>query len=460
MTHRSQTTTNLLLILLILGSFMEGVPASALQACPGFDPLLTIGEQGQVVLGSPNNVRDQPTTGGTRIGQIPGGGIFMVLDGPRCNDGYTWWQVNYNGLIGWTAAGNSSGYYIELVTSGVTPVPPPNDDPSIDDALLEGLAFSGTGASPFYVCLNVGTVPSAYTSYNGSAISNGSTFIVNEYSWYAHQSMPALCAPQARSRRATGGAPDGSIVRLSLFQASNVYQYQLPLSAYTHPGLYRLSYGSFNIYLDVRPPTQPSFMVNMSSQLFVGGLKPNERFVLLSGLKRFSLNRANSSGYFFADLNAMRWQGEGNSAPSAENIILSASLIGQDGSTTPLKSAFWVGGNRYYIPPDFSASVVYAQIWLGQTNAADVWTCPNGLSIRLSQMKGARVLDSAGQQPIHGFPPSLRSTVLGTVPAGAFVTVKSGVECDGDATLWLVDYRDVEGWMAESSGGQYLLAPT
>jgi uncharacterized protein YraI len=50
-----------------------------------------------------------------QIGQIPGEGVFSVVGGPQCADGYRWWQVSYNGLVGWTASGSGSEYWVEPI---------------------------------------------------------------------------------------------------------------------------------------------------------------------------------------------------------------------------------------------------------------------------------------------------------------------------------------------------------
>jgi uncharacterized protein YraI len=78
-------------------------------ACLGVRPsYLTVGGQGRVTPGLPNKVRNAPGTAAAAVGSIPGDAIFAVMGGPRCADGYLWWQVNYNGLVGWTAAGSST----------------------------------------------------------------------------------------------------------------------------------------------------------------------------------------------------------------------------------------------------------------------------------------------------------------------------------------------------------------
>ncbi len=76
-------------------------------------PRLTVGAQGRVTPGLPNKVRAAPSMAAAQIGQIPGEGVFSVVGGPQCADGYRWWQVNYNGLVGWTVSGSGSEYWVE-----------------------------------------------------------------------------------------------------------------------------------------------------------------------------------------------------------------------------------------------------------------------------------------------------------------------------------------------------------
>jgi uncharacterized protein YgiM (DUF1202 family) len=76
-------------------------------------PRLVVGRTGRVRPGLPNNIRQQPTSTSTRLGQIPPGGIFTVLAAPVCAQGYYWWQVNYNGIIGYTPEGANGEYFLE-----------------------------------------------------------------------------------------------------------------------------------------------------------------------------------------------------------------------------------------------------------------------------------------------------------------------------------------------------------
>jgi hypothetical protein len=99
--------------------------------CPGAPPpRLIVQEQARVTLGASNNVRDLASRNGNLIGSIPAGGIFTVLDGPVCADNLTWWEINYEGLIGWTAEGTAEGYWLERVAPAETTTSPqPADTP-------------------------------------------------------------------------------------------------------------------------------------------------------------------------------------------------------------------------------------------------------------------------------------------------------------------------------------------
>jgi hypothetical protein len=84
--------------------------------CIGFLPSrLVVGEYGVVTPGTPNNLRSQPNPSSSKVGQVPGEGIFLVIDGPVCDtaNSIAWWLVEYNGIQGWTAEGQAGTYYTE-----------------------------------------------------------------------------------------------------------------------------------------------------------------------------------------------------------------------------------------------------------------------------------------------------------------------------------------------------------
>jgi hypothetical protein len=82
--------------------FCEGAPA----------PRLTPGTTARVTDGPSNNVRSRPNLASSRVGQLPGGAVFTVLDGPQCADGYVWWEIEYQDITGWTVEGIEGEYYL------------------------------------------------------------------------------------------------------------------------------------------------------------------------------------------------------------------------------------------------------------------------------------------------------------------------------------------------------------
>lgn len=97
-------------------------PYTAQAICPpGLPPRLVVGAQGRVTPGPSNALRSQPSRDGrisAVIGSIPGGGVFTVLNGPACADGYAWWQVSYQGVVGWTPEGEGRTYWLEPLICG------------------------------------------------------------------------------------------------------------------------------------------------------------------------------------------------------------------------------------------------------------------------------------------------------------------------------------------------------
>jgi hypothetical protein len=104
----------------------------AQSSCTGTLPSrLTVGLVARVTPGDPNNVRDQPSRSGRVVGQIPGNGVFAVLEGPTCADGFAWYRVDYQGeVIGWTVEGTSTTYFTEPIVPSMTATPIPTATPT------------------------------------------------------------------------------------------------------------------------------------------------------------------------------------------------------------------------------------------------------------------------------------------------------------------------------------------
>ncbi|MEO0563833.1 MAG: SH3 domain-containing protein, partial [Chloroflexota bacterium] len=98
---------------------------------PGFEgyaqPRLMPGAEGIVLPGGANRVRSAPNTSGEVLGNIPSGDTFITLRGPSCTDGIVWFEVDANGLIGWTAESVDGEYFVQPTGAGRTiniPTPP------------------------------------------------------------------------------------------------------------------------------------------------------------------------------------------------------------------------------------------------------------------------------------------------------------------------------------------------
>jgi uncharacterized protein YraI len=61
----------------------------------------------------PVNVREGPGTDKSVRALMPIRAVFFVLDGPVCNNDYSWFRIRYDGKEGWIAEGDTGSYYVE-----------------------------------------------------------------------------------------------------------------------------------------------------------------------------------------------------------------------------------------------------------------------------------------------------------------------------------------------------------
>ncbi|HLV35284.1 MAG TPA: SH3 domain-containing protein [Spirillospora sp.] len=90
-------------------------PAEGEAICPDLPPShLAVGQEVRVTLSdiARLNLRGEPGLSSPVIGVVQNGNIVTVVDGPACGpDNIIWWQVDYQGVIGW-AAENVDSFYI------------------------------------------------------------------------------------------------------------------------------------------------------------------------------------------------------------------------------------------------------------------------------------------------------------------------------------------------------------
>ncbi len=100
-----------------IGASALSVPppsAPTAAVCPGFMPSRMILPGSGYVL-SPvgdQNLFAEPGTASAVIGVVPAGAHFELITGPACAENTAWWQVNYNGVVGWLMEGLGDTYFL------------------------------------------------------------------------------------------------------------------------------------------------------------------------------------------------------------------------------------------------------------------------------------------------------------------------------------------------------------
>jgi uncharacterized protein YgiM (DUF1202 family) len=96
------------------GTVILPTPTTVAINCSSAPPIrMAVGRYGRVTPGVPNNMRQTADPNAALVGQIQPGQIFYVVGGPVCSFGFYWWQVNFNGIVGWTPEGGSGQYWVE-----------------------------------------------------------------------------------------------------------------------------------------------------------------------------------------------------------------------------------------------------------------------------------------------------------------------------------------------------------
>lgn len=105
--------TSMLIALCVLAiSF----PTAAQQSveCPAAPPTrLEQFTDAVITEGARQNMRVQPSLDAEIIEQLPAGTIVNILNDVECADGYLWWEIAYNGVIGYVAEGQDDEYWLE-----------------------------------------------------------------------------------------------------------------------------------------------------------------------------------------------------------------------------------------------------------------------------------------------------------------------------------------------------------
>lgn len=114
----------LVIVGVILALVGLSAPAHAQDPCAGLvASRLETGGAARVSAAYGVSLKNKPMTGAagaTEVSLMAYGTVVTVLEGPRCNLGYRWWQVQLpGGATGWAAEGNTADYFMEPLTVGL-----------------------------------------------------------------------------------------------------------------------------------------------------------------------------------------------------------------------------------------------------------------------------------------------------------------------------------------------------
>ena len=174
-------------------------------------PQLTVGRMGIVAPGTPNNIRSTPTINSNLIGQIPSGQTFSVLSGPVCDttSGYVYWQINYNGTIGYTAEGKTT--YLVLPYTA-----PPPSTPSATSTLPSAVVISPTPTFHLIPLTLIATIPIHITFVLLPSATLIPGTCISGYVWREAIPSDHVCVtPATRSQTAADNAAASSRVNPS-----------------------------------------------------------------------------------------------------------------------------------------------------------------------------------------------------------------------------------------------------
>lgn len=324
-----------LLLLSLLSLFVWQPLAAQDESCPGAPPpMLVIGQQGEVTPGTPNNVRADPARSGEKVGEIPGGARFEVLDGPVCADGFAWWQVDYNGLIGWTVEGSGDDYF-------VLPVEPPPPLGPLEIELVAEFEYTGT-------VLEIAFSPDG--RYIALAMGFATLRVMDAETLETVYEMDLYQEPDAPNRRMMYGLawlPDSSAVAITLNDSSQVRYYSVPEGE-----LLRSFEGLHQFFWDDAPaddaaPTAAAFTADGQNLITFG----NDGFVRLWDVENGG-QRVVIKQHPETDVRAMHFTGAGGLAISPDGS--SIAYIYRDGSIYRWSLA--LGGPQFSPPAIDTAS--------------------------------------------------------------------------------------------------------
>ena len=435
---------------------------------------LQIGSAGRVAPGPlPNAVRSAPGTssGSVVLGNIPGGTVFTVLEGPACRDGYNWWRVNANGFVGWTAEGQNSTYWLDPLTCGnglsIRMIPGATARVTLSPAVANVVRTQpgrGNGAV-------IGEIPPGgiFTVLSGPECDSGGM------AWWRVNYNGLL---------GWTGEGESGVYWLEPY-AGNAYELvtdlrgtistagiQAPANADDYFELHSTSGATVRYGIASTDPAIAQQIIN---------LRNTGRLVRISGQLRREVPDYNST-----QINVTQLVVE-----STEPVVCNLPVRLSAGYSARVTEGL---PNTVRTAPGTSASTAQSNLpggtifriiegprcvegynwWRITTGNVTGWTAEGqGSTYWLEPLacgNGLRSQQVPGLQGRVTFNPPLANTVrseprttsqeLGEIPPGGVFTVLSGPQCGPEGMLWWqVNYNGLIGWTAEGVPGQYWLEP-
>jgi len=142
-----------LILILFFILAVSALPAHTTRAqdpCAGLvERRLSIGGGSKVISQYGLSLKNQPATGNagsTEVALLAYGSMATVLDGPKCNYGYIWWQLQLSdGTTGWAAEGNNAEYFMEPTQIGLYVYIPSADGAQLTRYFVTPDAFASQG---------------------------------------------------------------------------------------------------------------------------------------------------------------------------------------------------------------------------------------------------------------------------------------------------------------------------
>ena len=278
----------LLGLLLAYSLLPAAAQAVTVGACTGYTPVVRAGTQARVSPGASNRIRQTPGLTGTRVGEIPTGGVLSILYGPACADNLTWWLVRYQNQTGWTAEGEGETHWLQP-NSGENHAPkqPPDTLGGTSTSVLYSIGLCPSSLDSALLDSLAGDVDTPQVDYLPFKLGEDSLRI-----------EPGVCAPDYLAGEVLAFSPFGFEVApdVEVFDGIGILRATLPDIAYTIPGVWTIAIRGYQLQIEIFAPDRP-FMQNLGTDngtysLILGGFAPNERIVIVT-----SQTTADAVGY-------------------------------------------------------------------------------------------------------------------------------------------------------------------